>query len=149
MLDPEQASAWLEHHFATVTPEEFIANVRRSDPEFAQEMWGDLSATEILARGNQPRHGDGDVAGHASAARLPGSGEGATICPERARAVLMEYYATASDQQIIDDLRRHSPELARRLGVDAAPPAQRAAPVHRGARRFFASLGRSVLRLFS
>lgn len=41
------------------------------------------------------------------------------IDPEKARAVLREYHATASDQQIIDDLRRHSPELARRLEVDA------------------------------
>lgn len=148
MLDPEQAGAWLEHHFATVTPEEFIANVRRSDPEFAQEMWGDLSAAEVLARGTQARCGGGNVAGHDSAARLPGSGEGATICPESARAVLKEYDATASAQQIVDDPRRHSPELARRLGVDAA--AQRQAIAGSGGMRSFLSLfRRSVLRLFS
>lgn len=72
------------------------------------------------------------------------------IDPERARAVLREYHATATDQQIVDDLWRHSPELARRLGV--APPVPQAMPVARkprGMRGFFASLGRSVLRLFS
>lgn len=69
------------------------------------------------------------------------------IDPRTARAILKEYYATASDQQIVDDLWRHSPELARRLGV--APPGTQATPQHRGPRGFLTSLRRSVLRLFS
>jgi hypothetical protein len=69
------------------------------------------------------------------------------IDPEKARAVLRDYHATATDQQIVEDLRRHSPELARRLGV--APRVPQAAPVHGGPRGFFASLGQSVLKLFS
>jgi hypothetical protein len=145
MLDPEKAGAWLEHHFATVTPEEFIANVRRSDPEFAREMWGDLSAAEILARRDQSPRGGGDVAVSDSSARPRGSGEGARISP----AVLKKYYETASDQQIIDDLRCFSPELARRLGVDAAPEVRQTRPVPGRVRGFFSSFGRSVLRLFS
>lgn len=71
------------------------------------------------------------------------------IDPEKARAVLREYHATASDQQIIDDLRRHSPELARRLGVDAESMERRNVPARRGMRGFFAAFGRSVQRLFS
>jgi hypothetical protein len=70
--------------------------------------------------------------------------------PETARAVLKKYYATASDQQIVDDLWRHSPELARRLGV--APPESPAIHVRRaprGMRGFFAAFGRSVQRLFT
>ena len=69
--------------------------------------------------------------------------------PQTARRKLKEYYATASDQQIIDDLRRHSPELARRLGVDAASMERRNVPARRGMRGFFAAFGRSVQRLFS
>jgi hypothetical protein len=149
MLDPEEARAWLEHHFATVTPEEFIANVRRSDPEFAQDLWGTLSAAEILARPNPSRLGGWDVLGHDSAAPLPGSGKGAVIDPEAARAVVREYHATATDQQIVDDLRRFSPELARRLGVDAAPGLRPPDVAARKLRGFFSSLGRTVLKLFS
>lgn len=71
------------------------------------------------------------------------------IDPEKARAVLKEYHATASDRQIVDDLWRFSPELARRLGV--APPGQavQASPKRGGARGFFSSFRRSVLRFFS
>jgi hypothetical protein len=68
------------------------------------------------------------------------------IDPEEARAVLHEYYATASDRQIVEDLMRDSPELARRLGVTGYPPPKRAA---RPVRDFFASFGRSLHRLFS
>lgn len=68
------------------------------------------------------------------------------IDPEKARAVLRDYHATATDQQIVEDLRRHSPELARRLGVAPVPQAE---PVRSGPRGFFASVGRSVLKLFS
>jgi hypothetical protein len=70
------------------------------------------------------------------------------IDPEKADAVLREYHATASRQQLIDDLRRHSPELARRLGVDSAP-SRRNSPSGRGVRGLFAAFGRSVQRLFS
>lgn len=68
------------------------------------------------------------------------------IDPERARAVLRDYHATATDQQIVEDLCRQSPELARRLGVAPVP---RAEPVHSGPRGFWGVLGQSVLRLFS
>lgn len=71
------------------------------------------------------------------------------IDPERARAVLREYHRTASDQQIIDDVRRFSPELARRLGVDEASMAARITPRRRGVAGAFARFRRSVLRLFS
>jgi hypothetical protein len=54
MLDPEKAGAWLEHHFATVTDEEFIANVARASPDLAQEMWGDRSVEEICAERRRP-----------------------------------------------------------------------------------------------
>ncbi|HEX6042510.1 hypothetical protein [Longimicrobium sp.] len=71
------------------------------------------------------------------------------IDPEHARAVLREYHATASDQQIIDDLRRFSPELARRLGVDQDAPRPRIVPRRRGIAGALASFRHSVLRLFS
>ena len=54
MLDPEKASAWVEHHFATVTQEEFVANVKRVSPDFAQELWGDRSVEEICREGRRP-----------------------------------------------------------------------------------------------
>ena len=57
--------------------------------------------------------------------------------PESARAALREYHATATDRQIINDLRRDSPELAKRLGVDietaspaGAPSTGTASPSH-------------------
>ena len=149
MLDPEKAGAWLEHHFATVTPEEFIANVRRASPESARMLWGDLSTADILARGDHSRAGNRDVFGHDCDARLQGSSEESMVDPERARAVLREYHATASDQQIVDDLWRHSPELARRLGVAPPSPARHASPKSGRVRDFFSSFHRSVLRLFS
>jgi hypothetical protein len=67
--------------------------------------------------------------------------------PEHAGVVLCDYHATATDQQIVEDLWRHSPELARRLGV--APPVPQVEPVRSGPRGLFASFRRSVLRLFS
>ena len=70
------------------------------------------------------------------------------IDPVKARESLHEYYATASDQQIIDDLRRFSPELARRLGVDESSQA-RVTPRRRGIAGALASFRHSVLRLFS
>lgn len=74
------------------------------------------------------------------------------IDPVKARESLREYYATASDQQIIDDLRRFSLELAGRLGVDAASPQPpRAAPLpkRRGIAGVLASFRPSVLKPFS
>lgn len=50
MLDAEKAGALLRHHFDTVTDEEFIENVRRFNPDFAQEMWGSRTTAEILAQ---------------------------------------------------------------------------------------------------
>lgn len=66
--------------------------------------------------------------------------------PEKVRESLREYYATASDRQVVEDLMRNSPELARRLGVAGYPPPKRRT---RPLRDFFASFGRSVHRLFS
>lgn len=38
MLDPETAGAIWQKHYDEVTPEEFIANVRRASPDLAQEL---------------------------------------------------------------------------------------------------------------
>ncbi|HEV3051630.1 MAG TPA: hypothetical protein VGX50_15095 [Longimicrobium sp.] len=54
MLNADEARAWVEHHFDTVTDEEFIANVKRSSPDLAQELWGDQSVAEILSRRRNP-----------------------------------------------------------------------------------------------
>jgi hypothetical protein len=69
--------------------------------------------------------------------------------PQTARRVLKEYYATATDQQIIDDVRRFSPELAERHGIGLAGSVRHEAGVLRAVRGVFNSLGQSVLRLFS
>lgn len=71
------------------------------------------------------------------------------IDPQRARAVLKEYYATASDQQIVDDLWRFSPELARRLNVTPPGEVRLVAPKPRRVWSVFSSIRHSVLRLFS
>lgn len=71
------------------------------------------------------------------------------IDPEKARAVLREYHATASDQQIVEDLWRHSPELARRLGVASPSRVRHGSLAPKGLRGFLLSIRRSVLRLFS
>jgi hypothetical protein len=49
MLDPERAGAWIEHHFNTVTPEEFVTRVKRVSPDLAQELWGNRPVEEICA----------------------------------------------------------------------------------------------------
>ncbi len=69
------------------------------------------------------------------------------IDPEVARKVLREYHATTSIEQRIEDVRRISPKLAERLGLNEpfVPRDQRS----RGLRGFFTSFGRSVHRLFS
>lgn len=66
--------------------------------------------------------------------------------PQKVDAALREYYATASDRQIVEDLLRRSPELAKGLGVTGWPPPK---PRSHRVRDFFASFGRSVHRLFS
>lgn len=71
------------------------------------------------------------------------------IDPQRARAVLKEYHATASERQIVEDLWRFSPELARRL--DVAPPGEvpHAASKPRRTWSVFSSIRHPVLRRFS
>jgi hypothetical protein len=54
MLDPEKAGAWLEHHFQTVTPQEFVTRVKRVSPDLAQELWGDRTVEEICADRSRP-----------------------------------------------------------------------------------------------
>jgi hypothetical protein len=57
MLDPEQAGAIWQRHFDTVTDEEFVANVKRFDPDYAQELWGDRSVEEICRERRAPARG--------------------------------------------------------------------------------------------
>lgn len=54
MLSPKKAGAWLDHHFATVSDEQFIANVKRFNPDLAQELWGDRSVEAICAERRRP-----------------------------------------------------------------------------------------------
>ncbi|HEX6368552.1 MAG TPA: hypothetical protein VF006_06460 [Longimicrobium sp.] len=54
MLNPELAVKIMQEHFDTVTPEEFVANVKRVSPDFAQEFWGDRSVEEICREGRRP-----------------------------------------------------------------------------------------------
>lgn len=54
MLDHEKAGAWLEHHFKTVTDEEFVTRVKRVSPDLAQELWGDRTVEEICAQRRTP-----------------------------------------------------------------------------------------------
>ena len=70
------------------------------------------------------------------------------IDPEAARATLREYYRTTPPEQIIADLRRYSPELARRLGVDVDPVPQKRTGL-RAVRGALAGFRRSVLRILS
>lgn len=67
--------------------------------------------------------------------------------PEAARKVLREYHATTPLAERIEDVRRISPALAERLGLNE-PFVPRARKT-RGLRAFFTSFGRSVQRLFS
>jgi hypothetical protein len=146
MLDPDKAHAWVKHHFETVTDEEFIENVRRFNPEFAEEMWGSRTTAEIL----EERAVTAPAPHALGLAPMPGRKRGDDmIDPETARAVLREYHSAASDQQIVDDLRRHSPELARRLAVEAVPRPARPGSAPGKIRGLFTNFGRSVLKLFS
>lgn len=54
MLDPEAAGKVWQEHFDNVTREEFITNVRRSNPILAHELWGDRSVAEICAERRHP-----------------------------------------------------------------------------------------------
>jgi len=65
--------------------------------------------------------------------------------PDTARRAIQTYYATTDPRQVIDDVRRFSPELATRLGIATPrPTTSRTGIFHR-----FAALGRSIHRLFS
>jgi hypothetical protein len=69
------------------------------------------------------------------------------IDPGVARRILRGYQAASAIEQQIDDVRRWSPALAERLGLNEPiiPQDRRS----RGLRGFFTSFGRSVQRLFS
>jgi hypothetical protein len=54
MSNAEEARAWVEHHFDTVTNEEFVATVKRVSPDLAQELWGDRSVEEICRERRRP-----------------------------------------------------------------------------------------------
>lgn len=54
MLDPEEAGAIWQKHFDEVTPEEFVANMKRANPDFARELWGDRSVAEICRERRRP-----------------------------------------------------------------------------------------------
>jgi hypothetical protein len=54
MLDPVVAGKIIKEHFDTVTDEEFVANVKRFNPDLAQEMWGDRSVEEICRERRRP-----------------------------------------------------------------------------------------------
>jgi hypothetical protein len=73
--------------------------------------------------------------------------EGHMLDPEAARKILRDYHATTPLEERIEDVRRISPVLAERLGLN-----ERFVPRGRGSRGlrgFFTSFGRSVQRLFS
>ena len=44
----------MDHHFDTITDEQFIANVKRFNPDLAQEMWGERTVEEICAERRRP-----------------------------------------------------------------------------------------------
>lgn len=67
--------------------------------------------------------------------------------PEIGRKILREYHATTPIEQRIEDVRRISPVLAERLGLNE--PFIPREHKTRGMRGFFTSFGRSVQRLFS
>jgi hypothetical protein len=47
MLDINKCQQILEHHFATVTPEEFLANLEKFCPEFIAAGIDDSESVEI------------------------------------------------------------------------------------------------------
>jgi hypothetical protein len=54
MLNADEARAWVDKHFDTVTDEEFVARVKRVSPDLAQEFWGDRSVEEICRERRSP-----------------------------------------------------------------------------------------------
>jgi hypothetical protein len=70
---------------------------------------------------------------------------GKPLDPETARLAIQNYYATTDARQVIDDVRRFSPELATRLGLATPRPIT----VRTGIFRRFSAFGRSIHRLFS
>jgi hypothetical protein len=71
--------------------------------------------------------------------------KGKPLDPENARRAIQNYYATTNATQVIDDVRRFSPELAARLGIATPRPGT----VRTGIFRRFSAFGRSIHRLFS
>ncbi|MBV9108308.1 MAG: hypothetical protein JO306_02750 [Gemmatimonadetes bacterium] len=69
------------------------------------------------------------------------------IDPKAGRQALREYAATTPIERQIEDVRRWTPELAERLGLN--DPAVDRHLRRRKVRRVFDSFGRSVHRLFS
>jgi hypothetical protein len=65
------------------------------------------------------------------------------IDPQAALRVMQEYYATATDKEIIDDLRRFSPELAEHFGVGLSGPVPRRTR-KKGVLRIFEAFGRTL-----
>ena len=58
MLDPERAGRILDEYFDSVTDEQFIVDVKRISPDFAEELWGDRSVEQILAHRDCGRAGE-------------------------------------------------------------------------------------------
>jgi hypothetical protein len=54
MLDPGVAGKVWQEHFDTLTREEFVTNVKRSNPILAKELWGDRPVAEICAEPPRP-----------------------------------------------------------------------------------------------
>jgi hypothetical protein len=71
--------------------------------------------------------------------------------PEEAGAIWQKHFDTVTDEEFVARVKRVSPALAHEVWGDRSVEeicAERRRPAPR-ARRMFASLGRSVLRLFS
>ena len=71
--------------------------------------------------------------------------------PEKAGAIWQKHFDTVTDEEFVARVQRVSPDLAHEMWGDRSVAeicAERRRPTRR-ARNVFASLGRSVLRLFS
>jgi hypothetical protein len=71
--------------------------------------------------------------------------------PQKAGAALRHHFDTVTDAEFIANVKQFNPDLAQELWGDRSVAeicSARKSPARR-ARGFFASLGRSVLRLFS
>ena len=72
--------------------------------------------------------------------------------PKKAGEVLQRHFDTVTDEEFVTRVKRVSPDLAQELWGDRSVAEicrERRHPVTSRARGVFASLGRSVLRLFS